>query len=321
MTEALSHLDQILEWVYDQSGGTSSSSVPILEYAESIGLDMDEAFTIVWTCRDAGLGQDTSGMGNPCIRITPAGLARIYNMRIRRDDPALRAGTCRTELLRWFYRQHLDAVHMPITSQFGSSADAQHEGARLTDIEIQHAADYLSKKGLIKGAGAFGVSGPLRAGITTEGIDCVTDWSGDIAGYLRDQRGYGPTNTYNGPYIQGDAPGAQMAWQSHDFTQTQNSGQQVTPGFESLAQAVADLIRALPTLGLSAQEQQDVHDMADEVIGEIAQDQPNRGRLRRAGAAFRGFLLPIATGAVAGVSDQVREEAGKLVEHLTSAIT
>jgi hypothetical protein len=320
MAEALSHLDQILEWVYDQSGGASSSSVAILEYAESLGLDVDGAFTIVWTCRDAGLGQDTSGMGNPCIRISPAGLTRIYNMRIRRADPALRAGTCRTELLRWFYRQHLDAVHMAVTSNFGSSADALHEGAGLTDIEIQYAAEYLSKKGLIKGSGAFGVRGPLRADITTEGIDCVTDWSGDVAGYLRDQRGYGPT-TFNGPYIQGDAPGAQMAWQSHDFTQNRNDGQQIAPGFEPLAQAIADLVQSLPTLGLSAQEQQDVQHVVDEVAGEIVQDQPNTGRLRRAGAALRGFLLPIASGAVAGVSDQAREEAGKLVEHLSSALT
>jgi len=112
-----------------------------------------------------------------------------------------------------------------------------------------------------------------------------------------------------------------MAWQSHDFTQNRNDGQQITPGFEPLAQAIADLVQSLPTLGLSAQEQQDVQDVVDEVAGEIVQDPPNTGRLRRAGAALRGFLLPIASGAVAGVSDQVREEAGKLVEHLSSALT
>ncbi|WP_446219891.1 hypothetical protein [Micromonospora sp. IBHARD004] len=78
-----------------------------------------------------------------------------------------------------------------------------------------------------------------------------------------------------------------------------------------MAEAVADLIRALPTLGLSAEDQQDVQDVAEEVAGEIVLDQPNRGRLRRAGSALRGFLLPIATGVVAGVSDEAREKAGK----------
>jgi hypothetical protein len=103
MVDALAHLDQVLGYVYDQSGGTSTESVQILEYAESIGLDMDGAYTTVWACRDSGLGRDISGMGKPCIQITPAGLAYVREMRDRRDDPALRAAACRTGLLRWFY--------------------------------------------------------------------------------------------------------------------------------------------------------------------------------------------------------------------------
>jgi hypothetical protein len=63
-----------------------------------------------------------------------------------------------------------------------------------------------------------------------------------------------------------------------------------------------------------------VQDIADEIAGEIVQEKPNRGRIRRAAAAIRGLLWPIATGAVAGVSDEVREEAGKLVHHITSAL-
>jgi hypothetical protein len=251
MANALSHLDQVLDWVYDQSNRNSMESVAILEYAESIGLDMDDAYTIVWACRDAGLGEDQSGMGNPCISMNAAGLAYVHNMRRRRDDPALRASTCRTDLLNWFYRQHIADIRLPATEEFSTTADAQHEGARYTDIEIQHAAEYLSGKGLIKGITVAERRGPVQADITSEGMDCVTDWKGDVAGYLRDQRGYGPRNTFNGPYIQGDAPAAQMAWQNQgDVTQNRSDGQQVAPGFEALSEAVADLIRALPGLGL-----------------------------------------------------------------------
>jgi hypothetical protein len=321
MADALAHLDQVLGYVYDQSGGTSAESVQILEYAESIGLDMDGAYTIVWACRDSGLGRDTSGMGNPCIQITPAGLAYIREMRDRRDDPALRAAACRTGLLRWFYRQHIAAVHMPITEEFERTAEVHYEGGKFTEVEIQNAAEYLANKGLIKGIEVAEIRGPVRAEITTEGIDCATDWAGDVAGYLRDQRGYGPTQTYNGPYIQGDAPGAQMAWMNRDVIQNRNDGQQIAPGFELLAQAIADLIAQLPTLGLQPQDQADVQEVAEEVMGEVAQSEPNRGRLRRAVAALRGFLMPIATGAIAGVSDQAREETEKLIEHLTSAIS
>lgn len=322
MADALSRLDQVLDWVYDQANGNSMESVAILEYAESVGLDMNDAFTIVEACRDAGLGNDDSTMGDPCVRLTSAGLAHVESMRRRRDDPALRARACRTNLLNWFYRQHIAAIHQPVTEEFSKAADAWHEGTRYTDIEIQHAAEYLSNKGLIKGSTVAELRGPIRADITPEGIDCVTDWNGDVAGYLRDQRGDGPTNTYNGPYIHGDAPAAQMAWQNQgEVTQNRSAGQQIAPGFESLAEAIADLIRALPRLDLSREDQQDVQEVAEEVAGEIVQDQPRRSRLRRAVAAIRGFLMPIATSAVAGVSDQAREEAGKLVEQLSSALT
>ena len=320
MPDALGHLDQILDYVYTEANGTSSQRIEILDYAESLGLDMDEVYTIVWACRDAGLSQDGSGLGNPAFRLTAAGLAYVRDLRQRRDDPALRAAACRTVLLRWFYRQHLASVHLPVTGGFGQSDDAQHEGARFADIEIQNAAEYLANKNLIKGAAVAEIRGPVRAEITAEGIDCVTNWAGDVAQYLSDQRGYGPTNTYNGPVFNANAGGNQFAWQNRDVTQI-TGGQAVAAGYEPLAVAVADLIRALSTLGLSAQDQQDVQDVADEIAGEIVQDQPNPGRLRRAGAAIRGILWPIATGAAAGVSDEVREEAGRLVEHVTSALT
>ena len=83
-------------------------------------------------------------------------------------------------------------------------------GTRFSDLEIQHAAEYLSNRQLIKGVGTVQTRGPLRAEITTEGIDCVTDWESNVAEYLRDQRGYGPTISH-GPVIHGNTQGGQWA--------------------------------------------------------------------------------------------------------------
>ena len=77
----------------------------------------------------------------------------------------------------------------------------------------------------------------------------------------------------------------------------------------------------MPPFGLPEQDRQDVEDAAEEIAGEIVQDQQNPGRLRRGVAAIRTFLTPIANGAVEGISDQAREEAGQLVERLTSALS
>ncbi|MEU4236407.1 hypothetical protein [Actinoplanes sp. NPDC026619] len=104
-------------------------------------------------------------------------------------------------------------------------------------------------------------------------------------------------------------------------TQNRADGQQIAPGFEVLAQAVADILKQLPALGLPAQDQEDVEEVANEVLGEVVQAEPNRGRLRRAAAALRGFLMPVAAGAIAGVGEEAQELAKQAVEHLASAVT
>ncbi|MFC4071892.1 hypothetical protein [Actinoplanes subglobosus] len=320
MPDALSHLDQVLDYVYTEARGKSTEVVPILEFCESLGLDMDDAFTISRALYDADMTERSDTMGSPRISLTGRGLAYVSQMRERRDDPAIRAAACRTGLLRWFYRQHVAAVRLPLTDGFGQTDAAKNDGTPFTAIEIQHAAEYLANKDLIKGATVAEIRGPVRAEITTEGIDCVTDWSGDVAQYLRDQRGYGPTTNYHGPVFNAAAEGNQLAWQNRDVVQNAG-GQQIAPGYEPLAAAVADLIRALPTFGLPEQDRQDVEDAAEEIVGEIVQHEQNPGRLRRGVAAIRTFLMPIANGAVEGISDQTREEAGQLVERLTASLS
>ena len=85
---------------------------------------------------------------------------------------------------------------------------------------------------------------------------------------------------------------APPVWATRDAGLSQDGS-----GYEPVAAALADLIRSLPALGLSPQDQVDVQAVAREVAHEIAPEQPNPGRLRRAGAAL---LWSIATGAVAG---------------------
>ena len=124
--------------------------------------------------------------------------------------PALRARACRSGLLNWFYRQRIAQVHMPITGEFGQDDGSRWEGVRFTDIEIQDAAEYLSDNGLINGVSVDQLRGPVRAEITTDGIDCATDWEGNVADYLHDHKGYGPTINH-GPVFHGASQGGQFA--------------------------------------------------------------------------------------------------------------
>jgi hypothetical protein len=71
MAEAVEYRDQLMDYVYDRAGGNSTEVVPILEFAESVGLDLDGAYTLLWFCRDQGLVTDkASGMGHPCATLT-----------------------------------------------------------------------------------------------------------------------------------------------------------------------------------------------------------------------------------------------------------
>jgi hypothetical protein len=207
---------------------------------------------------------------------------------------------------------------MPVTEQFAQEASAVWEGVQFTSIEIQDAAEYLSDKELIKGVSVDQLRGPVRAEITTSGIDCVTDWEGDVAEFLRGQRAGGPSITTHGPCIAGDANGANMAWEnSGGVTQNHSTGDQVAPGFEALAEAVAEILKQLSAYGLSPDDQQDAEDAANEVLAEVTKPQPEPRRVRRAVAALRGFLAPIVL--TAGRAE-VQELAQHGIEKLNRAI-
>jgi hypothetical protein len=136
-----------------------------------------------------------------------------------------------------------------------------------------------------------------------------------VAEYLRDQRGYGPT--YNGPYIQGDAPNANMAWHNSGAVTMNQNNQQVAPGFEELATAVAEILKRVPSYGLAADDQQDAEEAANDVLAEVTQPQPEPRRVRKAVAALRGFLAPIV---VTASRVEVQEMAQHGIDKLNHAI-
>ncbi|MET8263168.1 hypothetical protein ABZU92_04140 [Micromonospora arida] len=317
MGDAAAFRDQLMDWVYGKANGTSTEIVPIMEFAESVGLDLDGAYTLLWYCRDEGLLSDKgSRMGNPCGILTAYGIADVRERRRRRADPALRTRACRSGLLNWFYRQRIAQVHMPITEEFGKDEGSTWEGLRFTDVEIQDAAEYLSAKGLIEGRGAAELCGPLHAEITTDGIDCVTDWEGNVADYLRDQKGYGPTINH-GPVFHGPSQGGQFAWGNRDVTQQQNIAEQVAPEFQPLAKAVVTILQQLPGYGLTRQDQQDIEAAANDLLAEVQQEQPEQGKLRRGVAMLKGFLFPIAKEAA---TEEARQLAQQGLDQITAGI-
>ncbi|MET9458376.1 hypothetical protein ABZY05_25395 [Streptomyces canus] len=99
------------------------------------------------------------------------------------------------------------------------------------------------------------------------------------------------------------------------------SVQRITPGFEALADAVADAVRHLATADVPDGVREDASDLATTVRAEVARDEPDPGTLRRALATLRGYLAPIAISTVAaGATAGGEETAHALIERLSNVL-
>jgi len=121
---------------------------------------------------------------------------------------------------------------------------------------------------------------------------------------------------YYGPviYVQGD--GAQLAWNNESVTQAQDNSEQITPGFEALAQALVSMLQAISDAGLDPEDLQATEDSAKIVLKEVTRPEPDRGVIRRALATVKGFLSPIALGISRGTTDGAEEWAKTAIEQL-----
>ncbi|MEV7192043.1 hypothetical protein AB0N81_09555 [Streptomyces sp. NPDC093510] len=98
--------------------------------------------------------------------------------------------------------------------------------------------------------------------------------------------------------------------------------QRVTPGFEALAEAVADAVRHLAAADVPDDVREDASDLATTIRAEVARDEPDPGTLRRAVAALKGYLAPIAiTTVTAGAVVGGEETAHALIERLGNALS
>lgn len=129
------------------------------------------------------------------------------------------------------------------------------------------------------------------------------------------------TNNYYGPVFHGDANGAQLAWGNESATQIQNvRTEQVAPGFEAVALAIAKTLEGLPALGLNDEDRRDAEVAANTALAEITQTEPDRGKIRAAVQALKGVLAPVMAGLVAGSADGAQEWARTAIEQLTGAV-
>lgn len=125
-------------------------------------------------------------------------------------------------------------------------------------------------------------------------------------GFRPAESGYTINN--NGPVFYGDANGAQLAWGNDSVAQISSRVETITPGYEEIARAVATALERLPEFGLPEQDEEDAQEAADEVLAEVVQPEPDKGKIRKGLARFKGYLAQLLINpASEGIQAHVKE--------------
>lgn len=129
--------------------------------------------------------------------------------------------------------------------------------------------------------------------------------------------GFGKTINHYGPVIYGNVDRTQLAWGNNTVSQACSHTEQVAPGFELIAEAVAGTVEKLADVGLSEDDLREARLAATDVFVEAAQTEPDREKVRRAVNALKGLLAPVAMGVVAGSTAGAQERARTAIEQLS----
>jgi TPR repeat protein len=272
-----------------------------------VGQLLDEVITLL-----AERGLISAGTPTSDLAVTDLGARTVTERRKQLRDPVVRRYACRQAMLLWLYAGEATNSRPLVSPDVHETSLSFIHGDEFTEEEVHNSVLYLQQQGLL----TIHSESSLMT-ISADGSDCVERDQASITKFL-ESRTMSGQSINNGPVIYGDANGAQLAWNNHgDVAQNRNEVQQIAPGFEPLAQAVADLLKQLPTFGLDANTRQEVEEVADEVLAEVVQTEPEPRKLRRAVAALKGFLMPIV---VEAASAEARELAQQGIDQLTAAL-
>ncbi|MFE9941978.1 hypothetical protein [Streptomyces hirsutus] len=304
-SEFSARYEALLDWVYERAEGKPSEGVDLRLFTTEHGLDDGADFELLqYGMSKGGLDDKFATMGEAAANLTPQGLAFVEQRRKRRESPVERSKAARRALLRWLWIQGEEGTHFPLVDHFTGTADASFDGSALTSDEIDRAAGYLKKHGLIDGQGVWGRKGPVRAEITVEGQDCVEHHDGDPGAYV--QRRAGGT-TYNN--FLPNAQGVIIGEQQHV---TQNNHAGIDPSaFVQLAGFVGQISN---TLGMPDPDRVELERVAQELHDEAMSPNPEPGRMRQFATRVKAMLVEAGATAAAQVGIQMAEQAlGTLV--------
>jgi hypothetical protein len=273
--------DRFMEWLRERAEGSTTVGVNTREFANDEGLDSADEMHLARECADRRLINEHSGLSRTVGTLTLSGIRYVNAQRARRNDPVQRRTAARDGLLRWLHEQDPDGDGWTDTEQVLTSGHSWFEGSRLTADEIYRAAEYLKRNGLIDGIEVAEFRGPVKCQITFDGQECM-ERGGNVANYIGGRRTATSITTSIGTINNSGA----MAIGSTDNTQHVSANVDPTV----MAAFVQMLLRELPNLQLGTDREAAASTALVEVQREVAQANPDGGRVTQAFGRFAGYV-------------------------------
>lgn len=185
---------QLLEWMVPQSANTY---VPIKPFYDGLGDRGDLTFhEIRDDLRDLerrGLIDLAAGIGgieSYDALATPDARRLVEDLQARRDDRRLLKGACRDAMVAWLYSQ--DAVGELMQPVRDRMLEDPRYGMWLAKMfaadDLDAAAAWLDRYGLVKGIMIDQCEGPVRLYLTDSGVACAERFDSDTSRYIEAQQ-------------------------------------------------------------------------------------------------------------------------------------
>lgn len=124
-------------------------------------------------------------------------------------------------------------------------------------------------------------------------------------------------NNYHGPVVSNHGDHAQIAWGAQTITQTSNHTQDIAPGFEDFAQALATILASSDELPVEDTQKQKFKMVAEELLEETTQPEPRTSLLDAGVDRLKGILTPVLLGAQQGIIAESQEAVRHIFEGLS----
>lgn len=245
--------------------------------------------------------------GSPTFTVKPEAVETVEDLASSYRPLAIRREVLR-EINEYPDRGGTDEYQDRITVLGGSPSEQ----------ELLLAVESLRSENLIKGIETAQTGKHLiRPELTTKGQNALRSRDVELSLPKMTKPSMPPISSGH-PVINTYGDNVQIAWGNQSVNQSQQYTQEVTPGYEGIAQVIDRLLAHLPNFKLNEADTAEVEDNANVVLQEISREDPDGNLIKRGLTMIRGLLAPVITGAQQAVSAETQQKASEILNDLSN---